>query len=659
MKKKRAKQARGIKASRIGGNTGRKEMFKSSHPEVVDHGKAKKNLPLILTICLLLILVLVTYQGAFDNSFVDWDDYTYVVENDLVRNTKETTLKDVFSELVSLNYHPLTILSLRLNNNTCKTCMDGISPAPFIRWNIIIHMLNTLLVFWFIYLLSKKKILAAFLVAAIFGVHPMHVESVAWISERKDVLYTFFFLSGLITYLKFESVSNSDKRKYVWLLATFLLFVLSCLSKAMAVVFPMVLILIKFWIYQPAGSNPVKESVREALSFKNLVPLIPFFLFSLFWGIMAISINNLNTFTFWHRIQFASYGLIMYIVKFFVPVNLAAIYPYPTLSEYESSTFGTILMLAPFAFLLITGLVIFSLKRSKLIFFGIGFFLITVIMVSQFISVGVAIMADRYSYLCYIGLAFIPAMMIGDKVTKNRIPLYITTGFFVLFMMVLARKQIEVWSNSDTLWTREIELYPKQEGPRSIRGLYYSKIAKLTDDPDKKVLYEKKAFEDFKFAIKAGSKRADVFEGVGCLYGKYGDYTNALDFLTKAINLKPEKGSSYFNRGLTFSMLNKYDEAISDYNMAMKYSPENAVEILTNRSNMLLETGRFSEAVADFDYLISVDQRNFLFYYNRAFAKQQTNDIPGAISDYQRALQLQPDDQMTGMQLQKLLPATK
>ena len=220
-------------------------------------------LPVVI---LLTILVLAAYWESFDNDFVDWDDYTYVVDNNLVRNPQETTLKDVFTKTVSLNYHPLTILSLRLNNNECKTCPNGISAAPFIKWNVIIHILNTILVFMLIYILSKNNILISFLVAAIFGIHPMQVESVAWISERKDVLYSFFFLSGLITYLKYQSETKNIKKKYLWLAATLILFVLSCLSKAMAVVFPLVLMLLKFWISQPQGNNQIKDSIKETFS---------------------------------------------------------------------------------------------------------------------------------------------------------------------------------------------------------------------------------------------------------------------------------------------------------------------------------------------------------------------------------------------------------
>jgi tetratricopeptide (TPR) repeat protein len=631
------------------------EILKINRSEEGYSGKKQSSLYLVLISILLSVLVLITYRNAFDNDFVDWDDYTYVVENNLVRNPQGTTIKDVFSNSISLNYHPLTILSLRWNNNICKTCREGISPAPFIRWNVIIHLLNTILVFLLIYLLSKKNLFVSFFVAAVFGVHPMHVESVAWISERKDVLYSFFFLSGLITYYYYLRSGDNKKEKYGFLTATFILFILSCLSKAMAVVFPLVLILIKFWTFQPEGKSPIKKSIKETFSLKTLLPLIPFFLAALFFGILAISINKFNSFTLWHRIQYASYGFVMYIIKFFIPVKLVAIYPYPTQPEYYNGTFGMMIKSAPFVVLFVSGLVAYSLKKTKLFVFGFGFFLITVMLVLQIISVGTAIMADRYIYLAFIGIAFIIAMLLSKYLDKVRPLLYILSGIFIVIMIVLAQKQTEIWCNSETLWTRTIELYPALETPRSLRGIYYSKSAKLTTNLREKKLYEDKALEDFEIAIKAETPRADVFEGAGCIYGQRGDYNTAIGCLNKAIQIKPRKGSAYFNRAITLSNLNRNEEAIKDYNMALIYSPENAIEILTNRSNIFLATGQLKEALADLDYLISSGNKNFLFYYNRAVIRVNLRDIAGAISDYQDALKLQPDDLQTKNQLLMLL----
>jgi Tfp pilus assembly protein PilF len=618
-------------------------------------GKTTNKIVFSLTVLFLSILVLMTFWKSFENDFVDWDDYAYVVENDLVRNPHETTIKDVFSRQISSNYHPLTILSLRLNNNVCKSCREGISPVPFIRWNVIIHMLNTLLVFLLIYLLSNKNILVAFLVAALFGVHPMHVESVTWISERKDVLYSFFFLAGLISYLKSQSITENTTRKYVWFAATFLLFILSCLSKAMAVVFPLVLMLLNFWTYKPKGENPVKESLREVFLLKNIVPLIPFFVISIFFGILAISINTVNTLSFLHRIQYASYGFVMYIVKFFVPLNQAAVYPYPTQMEFNSGTYGILIKIAPVIFLIIAGLVIFSMKKTKLFAFGLGFFLVTVMMVLQIISIGVAIMADRYVYLGYIGLSFIPAMLIGEHITKKRIPLYVLAGCFIIIMIILTRKQTEVWKNGETLWTKTIELYPNQETPSSLRGIYYSKRAKKTNDIKEKRRYEEKAIADFKAAVKAGTKKPDIYEGMGCIYGSWGELNAALLCFNKAIQLKPGNGSAFYNRGITFGLLKRNAEAINDYNLALMYAPQKAVEIRTNRSNLYLSMGRIKEAVADMDYLISKDNKNVVLYYNRGIAKQHLNNRPGAISDFRKALEISPNDTLSRVMLQNLI----
>ncbi len=615
----------------------------------------KKNNQLLAVSILLTVLVFFSYQKSFVNDFVDWDDYTYVVENNLVRNTQETTLKDVFSHIISSNYHPLTILSLRLNNNKCKTCREGISPTPYIKWNVIIHILNTLLVFYLIYLLSRRSIFVSFFVAALFGVHPMHVESVAWISERKDVLYTFFFLSGLITYLKYLNINGDAKKKYLWLAATFLLFLMSCLSKAMAVVFPLVLILIKFWTAQPDSKNPVKDSIKETLSFKILLPLIPFFLVSLFFGILAISVSTINSFTFMHRIQYASYGFMMYIVKFFLPLNQAAVYPYPTKIEFDSGTYGMIIKVAPIIFILISGLAIYSLRKTKLYVFGLGFFLITVVMVLQVISVGTAIMADRYTYLAYIGLAFIVAMLIEENVIMKHLTKYLVSVCFITIMIFLCRQQTEVWRNGESLWKSAIMLYPTAETPRSLRGIYYSKRAKKTTNAKEKRMYEVKAAEDFTAAVKAGTQKADIFEGLGCIYGSWGDYNNSLLSLNKAIQLKPKNGSAYFNRALTLEMLNRNEDAIKDYTLALVYAPEKSYEIINNRSNLFLATGRIKEAISDLDYLISVNQKNFLYYYNRAVARLQSDDLSGASSDLKKALQLKPDDEPSQSLLQRLI----
>jgi hypothetical protein len=621
---------------------------------------------------LLAVLVLITYSGATKNEFVGWDDSEYVVNNNLVRNPGDKWLKDIFTTVVSLNYHPITIMSLRLNNNDCKTCPNSISPKPFIRGNVALHLLNALLVFILIYLLTNRNILVSFLVAAVFGVHPMHVESVVWISERKDVLYSFFFLAGLISYIYFK---KDDRKRYIWLIFSFILFVFSCLSKATAVIFPVVLILIDFWLYKTEEDKPALKALDDAFSVKNLLLLLPFFIVSVFIGIIAFKVqngdnimgmlnfsksqddvvNSIGHISVLQRFQIASYGFIVYIIKFFVPGRLSALYPYPGLPELSHGTFAITLWMTTAAVILIAFLVIRSLRSSRLFLFGTGFYFVTIVLVLQFVSVGTNIMAERYSYLPYIGLSFIPATLIaGSSGTLKKI-LLVISGCFIIILIILSNQQIRIWRNTETLWTNVIEKHPHLELPRRGRGKYYYMMSSHAKNDTEKRILEDKALSDFKEAIKAGTKSLEVYEGTGVIYQLKGDPEHALPFLNKALSLDPKKGRTYYNRAMVYDMLNKKEESIKDYSSALVYSPEMTLEILSNRSVLYIETGRFREAISDLDSLISINSRNFMYYSNRAYSKLQLKDIAGAIDDYGKVLQLNPGDKETERQLQALL----
>jgi Flp pilus assembly protein TadD len=625
------------------------------------------NRQLLIPLLVLVFLVLFTFRKSFDNGFVDWDDFTYVVNNDLVRNTSATDIGDVFRTPVSSNYHPLTILTMRANNNTCKTCPEGISPAPFIRWNVILHLLNTLLVFVLVMMLAENNLTVAFIAAALFGVHPMHVESIAWISERKDVLYSFFFLAGLITYIIYRKASNN---RHVWFILTFLLFILSCLSKAVAVVFPVILILINYWFSE---KSTFRENARDALSFRSMMILIPFFVVSFFFGLLAYKlqdgknfmgiltfhgnvpdvVDSAGPFTMWQKISAGSYGFIIYLVKFFFPFRLSAFYPYPGSNDMPGSI-PAFFSVSPFLVILIIAVIIFSLKKTKLIVFGTGFYLITIALVLQFIPVGYAVMAERYSYLPYIGLAFIFASVIAQSI-KGKKMLLAAAGCFIIIMVFLSVRRTGAWSNTEKLWSDVINKYPHVEIARRSRAKYYSRIALKSKDQLERKKYEDLALEDFGQAIASGSKNAEVYEGAGVILGSKTENEKALKYFNAAVKLDPGKGSIYYNRAFTLGNMNRDGEAITDYTTALKLSPEKANEIISNRLNLLLRSGRFREAVEDLDYLISGNPGNADLYYNRAVAKTGSGDIMGAVSDYEKVLQLNPRDQAARDQMKKLL----
>jgi len=625
---------------------------------------------------LLVFLVVFTYSGAIRNNFVGWDDNEYVINNRLVRSGGETDLKEIFSTVVSLNYHPLTILSLNLNDNSCRDCPDGISPKPFIIGNILLHTLNSILVFTLIYFLFGRNLILAFFVAALFAIHPMHVESVAWISARKDVLSSFFFLSGLISWYKYL---NDKERKYFWLALSFILFILACLSKATAVVFPVIAILIRYLTISDEVKNSYQSTLAKTFSKRTLLALMPFFACSLFFGLMAVRIqggenflgmlkfmkepdsviNIVAPFSWLQRSQVACYGFWVYLVKFVCPVYQTCFYPYPDANEMNHGNFPIILWLSLLGFIITFLLVVFSMKKTKLFFFSFGFSLVMMLLVLQFLSVGKAILAERYTYLPYIGMSIVPAYFISQYTGRNRKWLLLLSGSFILVMMFLARKQVNVWYDTGTLWSQAIENHPNQELAWRARGKYFYGLSARAGDQTERKILEDKAISDFKVAMEHKTASSDVYEGMGVLLQSRGELKTALKLLNMAISLNPGNGRSYYNRAIIFDQMNLKEEAINDYGTALEKNPLEALAIIRNRSALYLETGKWDQALKDYDELIRIEKTNFKHYYNRAFSKVMLNDYDGAIADYQIVLKLNPGDQQTLEQLRILTDLKK
>src|SRR5687767_14123482 len=279
-----------------------------------------KNTMQLVVVLVILLITYICFSPALTDKkeFTNWDDPGYVVEQPLAKSLSKENINTLFkpSTQVMLNYHPLTMITLAMNYSSSE-----LNAKPYAITNVIIHILNTFLVFYFLYLMSRKKFWVGALGALWFGIHPMHVESVAWIAERKDVLYCFFFLLSCITYIRYL-----ETRKIALLFAVFVFFVLSCLSKAMAVPLPLVLLLIDFYF-------------QRKINLKVIAEKIPFLAVAVWIGWNATQIQadqaiaDYGTFTTLQRLMFASYGFMMYWAKLILPLKLSAFYPYPALGE--------------------------------------------------------------------------------------------------------------------------------------------------------------------------------------------------------------------------------------------------------------------------------------------------------------------------------------
>jgi hypothetical protein len=339
-----------------------------------------------------LACTLIAYLPAFHAGFVNWDDDDYVVKNFLIRDL--SNLKALITTPVQGNYHPLTMISLAINY-----AISELDPSSYHLFNIVLHLLNVLLVFRLVFQLSKENTLIAFTCALLFGVHPMHVESVAWVSERKDVVFTFFFLLGLMSYLKYSDAnSNNEKsgassRYYV---LSLLFLVLSLSAKPAAVVFPVLLLCFDFL-----------RGRKFAL--KLIIEKIPYFILALVFGLLTMQAQKTigatgieGFYSFGSRMFFGFYGYMMYFVKLIAPFDLAAFIPYPAVNQSLPIAY----LISPLFFLLTLVLCIRTWKKYREITFAFAFYLVNLILVLQFIPVGSAIIADRYTYVPYIGILY-------------------------------------------------------------------------------------------------------------------------------------------------------------------------------------------------------------------------------------------------------------
>ena len=564
------------------------------------------------------------YTGAFDHAFVSWDDPDYVEENTLVQGHDTQGL---LTSVISNNYHPLTMISLALNAS------QPLSPRPFIVTNVILHTLNTGLVFWLVLLLSGRRILVASIAALLFGIHPMHVESVAWISERKDVLYCFFFLSACIAYWRYL-----ERRAWPWLLATFTLFVLSCFSKGMAVVFPLVMVLLDFWKRRPL------------LEPRSLLEKAPFFAVALLFGLIAMNVQAGGDFhgaftrvdkglkgladtmsvSPLQRFTLPSYGYLMYVWKLFVPLGLCGFYPYPSPAEAN----GLLFLLSPLFLLGTVALAIWDARRTRILTFGIGWYLVTIAPVLQWVPVGEAIMADRYSYLSYVGLLF--ALTYGIALALRKAPAlrpaaWVACGLFGVFLLAQTTRQVETWRDSETFWSTVIRRFPHSDLAYISRGNFRGKSGRVPE-----------AMADLQTALRLGSRRGILFDGLGNAYGSLGQVDSALIMFDRGLSLEPNMGRTYYNRAIAYLRLARPNEALADLERARVLMPLQAATLYFPRGNAYMQLARYREAIAEFDRAIGAGVRDPYAFYNRGVCKSRVGDSDGAAADFREARRLNP-----------------
>lgn len=558
----------------------------------------------------------ILYVKALSNGLTGLDDDFYIINNPVIRDFSFNGVKAVFTAFVAGNYHPLTMLVY-----LCIYKFFGLDPMPYHLLNVVLHLLNVFLVFKLADRLSGKKV-TALVVAILFAVHPMHVESVAWVSELKDVLYALFYLLSLLQYLRYLEHGFRVK-DYIGVL---LLFIASLLSKSAAVTLPVLLVAIDFYKGRKINAKVFLEKT-------------PFLLLSVLFGILAIisqrqggAYNGLmisygpdNSF-----FLFTS-GLAFYFIWFVAPVSLCIFHYFPVL------TAGFL----PWAYymslpvvLAIAWLVVRRNAYRKEVLFGVSFFLIAISVMLQVVSVGSALTAERYTYIAYIGLFYIAGQFIANTVEKNQHK-NIVVGIFCAFVFVFSVQtwdRIDVWKDDHTLFNDLIQKNP---------DFYYGYW--LRGNVDKREGNLQAAFADYSKAIELNPQFEDSYYNRGIIYNAMGNIKAAIQDYNKSIQLNPKQADSYNNRGWAYYRSGDTNSAMQDYNKAIALKPAYP-EAYNNRAWAYDQAGDSKAALADYTRAIQINPEYAKPIYNRASLKTKTGDLKGAIEDYNLVLALHPDD---------------
>ena len=527
---------------------------------------------LIIYIVLTIVTLAVFWQ-VNKHDFVNIDDTAYVTENSHIQSG--ITLEGfrwAFRTTHAEFWHPLTWLSLMLDDQ-----LHGLNAGGYHLTNLILHIMSTLLLFWLFNRMTGAIWKSAF-VAALFALHPLHVESVAWIAERKDVLSAFFWMLTLCLYVYYTE-KPAIKR---YLLVLFC-FVCALMSKPMVVTLPIVMILLDYW--------PLRrfESREDHWVLWQLKEKLPFFILSAFFSIITLhaqynpSIERLS-FPLTSRLANAPVAFMTYLEKTFWPHDMAVFYPFP----YQIPLWQV--LGATFLILIISVAVILRMKRLPYLFVGWLWYTITILPVIGIIQIADFAMADRYHYLPSIGIAIglawgIP-LLIKNKVLRKNI-LFPVSIASIAILSVLTWQQCGYWKNSIKLFSHALQITKDNYVAHNNLGLALFDEGKI-----------KEAMYHYHEAIRMNPDYADFYNNRGIGYFGLDKPQSAIEDYNKAIILNPNHAAACYNRGIAYVKLGQYQRAFEDLNEAIRLKPDFA-DAYNNRAIIYLNQGNMETGCHD------------------------------------------------------------
>jgi len=573
-----------------------------------------KNKHKYLIIVFLIIATLAAFGRIAANEFIfTSDDKIYLTENsDIKSGLNPQSIQWAFTAIVSGNWHPLTMIS-----HIMDWSLFGANPAGHHLVNLILHIGAVVLLFLFLVKTTNNIWPAAF-AAALFALHPLRVESVAYAAERKDVLSMFFAMACLYVYAFY--VKSLRFSQYFQCL---ILFVIALLAKPMVVTLPFLMLLLDYWPLKRCQKAQANKDSRS--TGKLILEKIPFLLPSIAASIVAIwahykgdTIVPLAYLLLMKRVANAVVSCAAYLGNTLWPAKLALFYPYDLfLPPWKVSISVVVLALITFA-------VIYYIKKTPFLFVGWVWYLISLIPVLGFIQQGELARADRYTYLPSIGIAVSLAwgmpLLFKNRIMRKMILFPAGIAILTVFSL-LTRQQCGFWKNDVSLWSHALKVTKDnyfahnnigialQTGGNIKDALYHYNEA-IRINPFSVKAYNNrgnlyagigiynKALDDFNKSVRLYSFYANTFNGRGTVYAKLGQYQQALFDFSHSIRLQPDHAYAYHNRGINYARLNQYHLAIDDFNKAISLKKDDA-DFYFCRGAVYLNNGNKNSACRD------------------------------------------------------------
>ncbi|MHC4423964.1 MAG: tetratricopeptide repeat protein, partial [Planctomycetota bacterium] len=542
-----------------------------------------------------------------------------------------------FTKEHASNWHPLTWLSHMLDYQ-----LFGSNAGAHHIINVVFHIANTLLLFVVLARMTGRLWASGF-VAAVFGLHPLHVESVAWVAERKDVLSTFFWMLTMLAYARY-----AEKPKLARYLLTLLFFLLGLMAKPMLVTLPFVLLLLDYWPLERmqfsrvvGGDDLQVDDTQNTVGRTPILYLVlekvPFLAFTVISSFVTFivqrkggAVPTMEALGLKSRFYNAIVSYISYIVKMIWPGKLGVLYPHPAggLSMAKVVSCALLLMLVTVCFIYLT-----RWRRYPLV--GWFWYVGTLVPVIGLVQVGVQARADRYTYITLTGLFIIIAWGLPELLRKwryRRVTLAVSAGVVLAAAIGATSVQLRYWKNSITLFGHTLDV---TDGNWLMHTNYAGVLREAGDIEE--------SFKHLKKALKLKPDSAEVHTNIGNALSELDKLDDAIEHYRKAVSLEPEFGEGHYNLAVALAKKGETDEAIDEYRKAWRFDRWN-LDALNNLAHLLDKKDQMEEAIRLYKKAITLEPNNIIAHGRFGLALAKVDRIDEAIAECLIVLKARPDD---------------